>query len=413
MDPGDVLPPSPPKRVPAVAVRREGRALDGLETHDFRAEARLQRVAGRDRAGRSHGRDESRRPAGGQAPHRRRRRRARARDLVVPAVIRHLGELVHDAGLRVRREAPALVVDLLDVRLAARRLDDRGTVGLDLLEPLGAHLLGQDDDGLVPHARPDPGAADAVVAGRRPHECGLAGEDVARELPFHQDRIGRADLVRAGREILRVKEHDRRGDSGQRFRQQERADAPCLVPPRDVEEVDRIERCLALRGAGARAELRREKRRVAHLLVRRAVNHAASSALRTASSEGAIREGGATDSMAPRMSFKPLPVATWRTLSLRATRPREIAVSRTASAATPAGSAKTPVARARRGIHERIASSDAVTIAPPEARTARSALTPFRGAPTLIESATVRAATGSILSPPRSKAFASGADASG
>ena len=203
-----------------------------------------------------------------------------------------------------------LVVDLLDVRLAAGRRDDPRAVRRDPLEALGAHLLGQDHDRLVAHARPDPGAADAVVAGRGPDERVLAGGDVAGELLLDQDRVGRADLVRAGREVLRVQEHDRRVDPGQRFRQEEGADAARLVPPRDVEEVDRIERRLVMRGEGAPAKRDRQARGVAHLLVGRTVDHAASNALRTASSEGAIREGGATERIAPRMSFKPLPVAT-------------------------------------------------------------------------------------------------------
>ena len=70
VDPRDVLVADPLDGVPAVAVARERRALDRLEADDARPEARLQGVAGRDRARRPHGRDERGRPAGCRASRR-------------------------------------------------------------------------------------------------------------------------------------------------------------------------------------------------------------------------------------------------------------------------------------------------------------------------------------------------------
>ena len=111
VDPRDVLVADALDRVAAVAVPRERRALDRLEADDLRPEARLERVARRDRARRAHGRDEGRGPA--RAERLDGLGRGRAGDVVVPAVVRHLVELVHDArraaaprGACTRRRSP-------------------------------------------------------------------------------------------------------------------------------------------------------------------------------------------------------------------------------------------------------------------------------------------------------------------
>src|ERR1035437_3669208 len=265
---------------------------------------------------RSHGRDEGGRPAsserldglGGRG----------SGDVVVPAVVRHLGELIHDSHPWIRREAMALVVDLLDVALAAGRLDGGGAIRGDLLEALGAHLLREDDDRLVAHARAHPRAPDAVVAGGGPDERRRPGRDVAGELVLHQDGIRGPHFVRAGRKVLRVQEDDGRSNTGESLGEAGRPHAAVHLMPRDVEEVDRIERRLAPRDAGTLPELFGKARGVAHVGIRRAMDHLlGSNACRTASREGEILIGGPTERIAPRVSFRPLPVATWRTRSPR------------------------------------------------------------------------------------------------
>ena len=219
-----------------------------------------QALARRDRARRSHRRDEGPRLEAERAhdlPGRRRRA------VEVEAVVPHLLELVEDPVQRIGAQLADLVVDLLDVRLAARGRDHVRPVAADLLEALGAHLLGQHHARAVAHARADPGAPDPEVAGRGEDERVLAGRAGSVELLLDQDRVGGADLVRAGREVAAREDHDRGADPGQGLGQDgERHRAVGL--PREVPEVERVERAGASL-AGPRPQLGRDEPGVAHL----------------------------------------------------------------------------------------------------------------------------------------------------
>src|SRR5664279_4179404 len=109
----------------------------------------------------------------------------------------------------------------------------------------------------------------------------------------------------------RQEEDDGRRHAGESLGEAERQHAAVLLVPRDVEEVDRVERRLAPGNAGSMLELGGKARRVAHFGIRRAMDHSlCSNAARTASREGGILFGGPTERIAPRVSFRPLPVAT-------------------------------------------------------------------------------------------------------
>ena len=73
-------------------------------------------------------------------------------DLVVPQVVPELNELVEDHQVLARlAQFPALVEDLLDVELAARREDHLSGHTGEPLKALLAHSLRQNGDGLAGH----------------------------------------------------------------------------------------------------------------------------------------------------------------------------------------------------------------------------------------------------------------------
>ena len=96
----------------------------------------------------------------------------------------------------------ALVEDLLDVRLGARRLDDLAGHALQPVEPLGAHALGKDGDRLAGQQVRVVGAAAAVVAGGRPDRLLRRRVELTGDQPRHEAPEGGADLVGAGGEPL-------------------------------------------------------------------------------------------------------------------------------------------------------------------------------------------------------------------
>jgi hypothetical protein len=187
--------------------------------------------------------------------------------------------------LRFTQQLVHLVVDLLDVRLAARRLDDLGTVGLDLLVTLPAHVLRQDDTAAIAHARRHPSAADPEVAGRWTQDRVLAGARLTSQLLFDQDRIGRPDLVAAGGEVTSGEHDDLGGDAGQSLRNARVVHGAGIVLPGQVEEIERIER-LRTRRRGARPQLGRQAARVTHFGERGSVNERRSGGHRDSSSSG-------------------------------------------------------------------------------------------------------------------------------
>ena len=227
VDPGHVLVADPLDAVGAEPDVVERRALHRLDGDDPDVGvSRAQALARRDRARRAHRRDERGDVEAERVDHLLRRV---CRAVEVEAVVPELLELVEDPGSGVGAQLADLVVDLLDVRLAARRRDHVRAVAADLLEALGAHLLRQHHERAVAHARPDPGPADPEVPGRGEHERVLARRAGAVELLLDQDRVRRSDLVRAGREVAAREHHDRGTDAGQRLGQ-DRERAPRRKP---------------------------------------------------------------------------------------------------------------------------------------------------------------------------------------
>ena len=146
--------------------------------------------------------------------------------------------------LRVAAQLPDLVVDLLDVRLAAGRLDHLARRSRGSARSARALISsGQHHDGSVAHPRGPP-------TRRRCRSCRstgqtarvLAGRQSARTAAFSiRHGIRRADLVRAGREVAPEHHRDGRVHAGQRLRQHH-VDRSSVRLPGDVEEVDRVER---------------------------------------------------------------------------------------------------------------------------------------------------------------------------
>ncbi len=250
--PGHVLVADPLDAVRAEAVREQRRALQRLGRHDLHVrEPGAQVVAGRDGAGRARGRDVGGQPAVRLADLAEDLLDDRAGHGVVPGRVPELLELVEDGDLVAARlpQLPALVVDLLDVRLGARRRDDLVRAdGAQPLEALLRHALGQDGDGLAAEQRAVEGAAAAVVPGRGPDRLVQLGVELARDQARHQAAEGGADLVGADREVLADQPDDAGLHAGQLGREldpvaavEQAALLLRLVLPGDAEEVERVD----------------------------------------------------------------------------------------------------------------------------------------------------------------------------
>ena len=114
---------------------------------------------------------------------------------------------------RVCADLPALVVDLLHVRFAARRGDDLAGHVAQPVEAFVAHLLGQDGHRLAAQQLRVEGAAAAVVAGAGPDGLLGGGIELPGDQARHQAAEGRADLVGAGGEPLADQADDPRVDA--------------------------------------------------------------------------------------------------------------------------------------------------------------------------------------------------------
>ena len=253
VDPGHVLVADALDAVLAKAQRVERRALQRLVgDHPQRRVPGAQVVAGGDRPGRPGGARVGGQPAVvGPVVVLVDLLDDRAGHLVVPDRVAELLELVedHDPVAALAAQLPALVVDLLDVGLGAGGGDD--LVGADLAQPveaLLAHALGQDRHRRAGQQGAVVGAAAAVVAGRRPDRLLACRVVVARDQPRHQATVGRADLVRAGREPVAQDTDDLGVDPGQLRRKLDpvalaKAAAPLdpLVVPGDAEQVGRVD----------------------------------------------------------------------------------------------------------------------------------------------------------------------------
>ena len=169
-----------------------------------------------------------------------------AGDAEVPEVVPELLELVEDHRLRLGLlDLPAGVEDLLDVGLAPRRRDDLGADRGEPLEPLAAHLLGEDRHRVAAQQRRVERAAAAVVAGRGPHRLLRDRVELPRDQAGHEAAERRADLVRAGREVAPDEADDAGRHAGQLGRDHERvhraeAAGRRVVVPGDAEEVEGV-----------------------------------------------------------------------------------------------------------------------------------------------------------------------------
>ena len=160
------------------------------------------------------------------------------------------GELVEDDVAGVGGQFGALVVDLLDVALGARRADDvlgAGDPVLEPGEPLPAHPRGQDGHAAAAHQGGDRDPAAAVVPGRGPDgpvpgRIEHAGDDAG-----HQAPVGGEHLVRPDHREQVAEDHDdARGHAGELtgqdhvHRRAGQADAIAVVVPVHPEQVPRV-----------------------------------------------------------------------------------------------------------------------------------------------------------------------------
>ncbi len=170
--------------------------------------------------------------------------------LVVNQVVTELRELVEDHVAGFGGQLGALVVDLLDVALGARRPDDVLGLGDPFLEPgepLPAHPLGQDGHPAAAHQPGDRHPAAAVVPGRGPDGPVPGRVEPAGDDAGHQARVGGQHLVRPDHREQVAQDHDdARGHAGELtgqdhvHRRAGLADAITVVVPVHPEQVPRV-----------------------------------------------------------------------------------------------------------------------------------------------------------------------------
>ena len=168
-----------------------------------------------------------------------------AGDIVVPQGVAHLLKLVEDHILGILLQLPGLVEDLLDVGLAAGGGDDFTGDGLEPVEPLLAHLGGEDGNALAGQQLGVERAAAAVVTGGGPNGLVMRGVKLAGDKAGGKAAEGRAHLVAAGGEPLARHGNDAAGHAGEGGGQlhivggglEQSAALLGLVLPRDAEQV--------------------------------------------------------------------------------------------------------------------------------------------------------------------------------
>ena len=139
-----------------------------------------------------------------------------AGDLIVPDAVAHLLELVEDDHVVPgAAKLPGLVEDLLHVALAAGGGDDFTGDLAEPVEPLLAHLGGQDRHALAGQELAVESAAPAVVAGGGPDGLVVGGVELAGDETGHQAAVGRAHLVAARGEPLADHADDAGLDAGE------------------------------------------------------------------------------------------------------------------------------------------------------------------------------------------------------
>jgi hypothetical protein len=250
VDPRHVLVADAFDAVRPESVLKQGRALQGFARGDLAAgEDLLHIIAAGDGARRTGGRSDAAEHVAGAGEALEGLLHGVTGDLVMPQVVAELLELVEDHQVLPRgAQFLAHVEDLLDVGLAARRLDRLAGDLRQPLEALARHALRQDGDGFAAQQRGIIRAAPAVVAGGGPDRLLRRRVELTGHQPRDEAGEGRPHLVRAGREPLADDGDDARRDAGQRGGQLERVDLAeaaaaglGLVVPVDAEQVARVD----------------------------------------------------------------------------------------------------------------------------------------------------------------------------
>ena len=133
----------------------------------------------------------------------------------MPDRVTELLKLVENHAIRPRpADFPALVVNLLDVRFAARRRDHLSPDRFQPLEPLARHLLGQDRNRRAAQQCTVIGAAAAIIARAGPDGLLRGGVELAGDQPRYETAEAGTDLVRSRREPLADQADDACIDAG-------------------------------------------------------------------------------------------------------------------------------------------------------------------------------------------------------
>ena len=216
VDPGDVLVADALDAVAAEAVVQDGGALQGLAHGQLQVGiALLQQVTGGHGASGTGGEAGAGEVLAGLLHGLEQLGQGVAGDVVVPQGVAHLGELVEDHHGGILLQLPGLVEDLLDVGLAAGGGDDLTGDGLQPVEALLGHILGQDGHGLAGQQLGVEGAAAAVVAGGGPDGVVIGGVELTGDQARGQAAEGGAHLMAAGGEPLAGHGDDAAGHAGE------------------------------------------------------------------------------------------------------------------------------------------------------------------------------------------------------
>ena len=136
-------------------------------------------------------------------------------DIVVPQGVAHLGKLVEDHHGGILLQFPGLIENFLNIGLAAGGGDDLAGNGLEPIEALLGHILGQNGHGLAGQQLGVESAAAAVVTGGGPYGMMVGSIELTGHQTGNQAAEGSTDLVAAGGEPLTGHGNDAAGNAGQ------------------------------------------------------------------------------------------------------------------------------------------------------------------------------------------------------
>ena len=213
--PGDVLVADPLDPVSAEAVHEERRALESF-ARDCPAgrEPLFQIVPGGNRAGGSCRRDERRRLPSGKPEIFEHLLDRRSRHIVMEYRIAEFLKLVKYDVQRILLQLPALIVYLLDVRLASRRGNHLRTDLPQPCEPFPGHLLRKYGHRCAPEESAVERSAPAEISRGRPDGPVAPGIKFAADQPGDKASERRSHFMRPGGEELPRKPYDPRPDTG-------------------------------------------------------------------------------------------------------------------------------------------------------------------------------------------------------